>query len=126
MPDATTRPSALLWPAPQFVPAPSDAPSAFTLARVAVPPALDTDTGLWLPALVAASRLHPEEAALVEAMPQGWIAGATHDAAKGVQAPTGAVWFVGRGLAGVPRTRGVCVPASAHTACRRTRVPVPA
>jgi 4'-phosphopantetheinyl transferase EntD len=69
MPDATTRPTARLWPAPQLVPAPRAAPSAFTLARVEVPQALDTDTGMWLPALVAGARLHPEEAALVEAMP---------------------------------------------------------
>jgi enterobactin synthetase component D len=69
MPDATPRPSARLWPAPQLVPAPSGAPSAFTLARVEVPPALDADTSLWLPALVSGARLHPEEAALVEAMP---------------------------------------------------------
>ena len=69
MPDATTRPSARIWPTPQLVPAPSNAPSAFTLARVEVPPALETDTALWLPALVAAERLHPGEAALVEAMP---------------------------------------------------------
>jgi 4'-phosphopantetheinyl transferase EntD len=69
MPDATTRPTARLWPAPQLVPAPREAPSAFTLARVEVPQALDTDTGRWLPALVAGALLHPEEAALVEAMP---------------------------------------------------------
>ncbi len=71
MSDATTRPSARLWPAPQFVPAPSNAPSAFTLARVEVPPVLASDTGLWLPALIAAERLHPGEGALVEAMPPG-------------------------------------------------------
>ncbi|QJR35566.1 4'-phosphopantetheinyl transferase family protein [Gemmatimonas groenlandica] len=69
MSDATTRPSALAWPAPQFVPAPSDAPSAFTMTRVDVPATLDPDTGIWLPALVADARLHPDEAALVEAMP---------------------------------------------------------
>lgn len=68
MPDATTRPSVLLWPAPQFVPAPSGAPSAFTLARVEVPPALDADASRWVPTLVSSALLHPEEAALVEAM----------------------------------------------------------
>lgn len=69
MSDAITRPSALVWPAAHFVPAPSDAPSAFTLARVDVPASLDADTDMWLPALLAASRLHPGEAALVETMP---------------------------------------------------------
>lgn len=69
MSDAITRPSALLWPAPQFVPAPSDAPSAFTLARVGVPASLDADTGAWLPDLVTDARLHRDEAALVETMP---------------------------------------------------------
>lgn len=69
MSDVTTRPSALLWPAPQFVSAPSDAPSAFTLARMDVPPSLDADTDSWLPALVADGRLHRDEAALVATMP---------------------------------------------------------
>ena len=69
MPDSTTRPAALLWPAPQLVPAPSGAPSAFTLARVEVPPALDADSSLWVPTLVSSALLHPEEAALAEAMP---------------------------------------------------------
>ncbi len=69
MSDVTTRPSALLWPAPQVVPPPSDAPSLFTLARVNVPVTLDDDTRSWLPALVTDARLHADEAALVEAMP---------------------------------------------------------
>ena len=69
MSDATVRPAALPWPAPQFVSAPSGAPSSFAMARVEVPPQLDADTGLWLPALVAEARLHPEEAALVAEMP---------------------------------------------------------
>ena len=69
MSDVTARPSALLWPAPQFVPAPTHAPSAFTLARVGVPALLDADARRWLPALVADARLHREEAALVETMP---------------------------------------------------------
>jgi len=69
MSDVSARPSALLWPAPQFVPPPSDAPSAFTLARVNVPEHLDADTSHWLAALVSDARLHPDEAALVEAMP---------------------------------------------------------
>ncbi len=70
MSDAITRPSALAWPAAQFVPAPSDAPSAFTLARVDVPAPLDADTGIWLPALLATNQLHPDEAALVADMPE--------------------------------------------------------
>jgi len=69
MSDVTIGPAALLWPSPQFVPAPSDAPLAFTLARVDVPVRLDADTSNWLPALVTDARLHPDEAVLVEAMP---------------------------------------------------------
>ena len=69
MPDASDYPSALVWPVPHLVAAPIDAPSAFRLARVDVPPLLDVDTGRWLPALVNDGRLHPDEAALVEAMP---------------------------------------------------------
>jgi enterobactin synthetase component D len=69
MSDATVRPAALPWPAPQFVSAPSGAPSSFAMARVEVPPQLDADSGIWLPALVAEARLHPEEAALVAVMP---------------------------------------------------------
>ncbi len=111
MPDATTRPSALLWPAPQFVPAPSNAPSAFALARVEVPPALDPDTGLWLPALVAAERLHPGEAALAEAMSPvrraTFVAGrlamrAAMGAALADQAPHDAVAPILRSARGAP------------------------
>ncbi|WP_411279641.1 4'-phosphopantetheinyl transferase family protein [Gemmatimonas sp.] len=69
MSDVSPDPSALLWPAPQFVPAPSDAPSAFTLVRVNVPVLVDADPRRWLPALVTDARLHPDEAALVETMP---------------------------------------------------------
>ncbi len=69
MSDATVHPAALPWPAPQFVSAPSGAPSSFAMARVEVPPQLDADTGLWLPTLVADARLHPEEAALAAEMP---------------------------------------------------------
>ncbi|WP_309671784.1 4'-phosphopantetheinyl transferase superfamily protein, partial [Gemmatimonas sp.] len=52
------------------MPAPSDAPSAFTLARVDVPTPLDPDTGRWLPAMIASNQLHPDEAALVVDMPE--------------------------------------------------------
>ena len=111
MPDATTRPSARIWPTPQLVPAPSNAPSAFTLARVEVPPALDTDTALWLPALVAAERLHPGEAALAEAMPPvrraTFVAGrlamrAAIGAALADQAPHDAVAPILRSPRGAP------------------------
>ena len=69
MSDATAYPSALVWSAPHLVAAPSNAPSAFTLARVDVPPSLHADTGSWLPALVSDGRLHANEAALVQSMP---------------------------------------------------------
>ncbi len=69
MSDTSTRPSALRWPEPELVPTPSDAPSAFVLARVDVPPLLDTPTDHGIPELVALARLHPDEAAMVEAMP---------------------------------------------------------
>ncbi len=62
------RPSALLWPAPTMVSAPAGAPSTFALARIDIPPVLDANVDRWLPDLVAAERLHPDEAALVAAM----------------------------------------------------------
>jgi len=69
MSDVTVGASSLFWPAALFVSAPSDASSDCTLARVHVPVPLDADTSSWLPALVRDARLHPEEAAMVEAMP---------------------------------------------------------
>lgn len=57
------------WPAPQVVSAPGNAPSACTLVRIDVPTALDARADIWLPELVAAARLHPEEAAMVGEMP---------------------------------------------------------
>ncbi len=111
MPDATTRSSARIWPTPQLVPAPKNAPSACTLARVEVPQSLESDTGLWLPALVAAERLHPDEAALVEAMPPApratFVAGrlamrAAIGAALANQAPHDAVAPILRSARGAP------------------------
>ncbi len=68
MSDDAPRPSALLWPAPTIVSAPAGAPATFALARIDIPPVLDVDVDSWLPDLVAAERLHPDEAALVAAM----------------------------------------------------------
>jgi 4'-phosphopantetheinyl transferase EntD len=111
MPDASTRSSARIWPTPQLVPAPKNAPSSFTLARVEVPSALDADTALWLPALVAAERLHPGEAVLVEAMPPArratFVAGrlamrAAMGAALANQAPHDAVAPILRSARGAP------------------------
>lgn len=68
MSDVTVHPSALVWPRPQFVPAPAHAPSACILARVNVPAPLPADSADWLPALVGEGRLHPDEAALADVM----------------------------------------------------------
>lgn len=68
MSEERAHPPTVRWPIPYAVPTPVDAPAGFTLARVDVPDVLDEDTSRWLPALVSADRLHPDEATLVEAL----------------------------------------------------------
>lgn len=62
-------PAPSYWPEAVPVAAPVDAPPAATLMRIAVPASFDPERQQWLPALVAAERLHPDEAVLAEAMP---------------------------------------------------------